>query len=127
MLTPAGQTVSFLTTVPVRNDPVDPATRSFNEIMRLLDRLPQSFPFRGAIIGAVPKPVQKVGPLELDPVSPMNFGFQWGVKPVFDLKSIGPPVEFEVGGAVNARYVLKLSRQAWITGAPTRPVRAGRF
>jgi peptidoglycan hydrolase-like protein with peptidoglycan-binding domain len=65
VLTPAGQTVSFLTTVPVRNDPVDPATRSFNEIMRLLDRLPQSFPFRGAIIGAVPRPVQKVGPLVL--------------------------------------------------------------
>ena len=47
MLTPAGQTVSFLTTAPVRNDPVDPATRSFNEIMRLLDRLPQSFPSVG--------------------------------------------------------------------------------
>jgi hypothetical protein len=44
VLTPAGQTVSFLTTVPVRNDPVDPATRSFNEIMRLLDHLPPSFP-----------------------------------------------------------------------------------
>jgi peptidoglycan hydrolase-like protein with peptidoglycan-binding domain len=108
VLTPAGQTVSFLTTVPVRNDPVDPATRSFNEIMRLLDHLPQSFPFRGTIIGAVPRPVQKVGPLELDPVSPMSFGFQWGVKPVFDLKSIGPPIQFAVGGAVNARYVLKL-------------------
>ena len=107
-LTPAGQTVSFLATAPVRNDPIDPATRSFNEIIRLLDRLPQSFPFRGTIIGAVPKPVRKVGPLELDPVSPMNFGFQWGVKPVFDLNSIGPPVQFAVGGAVNARYVLKL-------------------
>jgi hypothetical protein len=56
----------------------------------------------------VPAPVRKVGPLELDPVSPMSFGFQWGVKPVFDLKSIGPPVQFAVGGAVNARYVLKL-------------------
>ena len=108
VLTPAGQTVSFLTTVPVRNDPVDPATRSFNEIMRLLDHLPPSFPFRGAIIGAVPRPVQKVGPLELDPVSPMSFGFQWGVKPVFDLKSIGPPIQFAVGAAANARYVLKL-------------------
>jgi hypothetical protein len=108
VLTPAGQTVSFLTTVPVRSDPVDPATRSFNEIMRLLDRLPPSFPFRGTIIGAVPRPVLKVGPLELDPVSPMSFGFQWGVKPVFDLKSIGPPIQFAVGGAVNARYVLKL-------------------
>lgn len=108
VLTQAGQTVSFLATAPVRNDPIDPAMRSFNEIMRLLDRLPPSFPFRGTIIGAVPRPVRKVGPLELDPVSPMNFGFQWGVKPVFDLKSIGPPVQFAVGGAVNARYVLKL-------------------
>jgi peptidoglycan hydrolase-like protein with peptidoglycan-binding domain len=108
VLTPAGQTVTFLTTAPVRNDPVDPATRSFTEIMRLLDRLPQSFPFRGSIIGAVPRPVLKVGPLELDPVSPMSFGFQGGVKPVFELKSIGPPIQFAVGGAVNARYVLKL-------------------
>jgi peptidoglycan hydrolase-like protein with peptidoglycan-binding domain len=107
-LTASGQAVTFVTTAPVRNDPIDPATRSFSEIMRLLDRLPQSFPFRGTIIGAVPKPVTKVGPLELNPVSPMNFGFQWGVEPVFDLKSIGPPVEFKVGGDVNARYVLKL-------------------
>jgi hypothetical protein len=27
---------------------------------------------------------------------------------VFDLKSIGPPIQFAVGGAANARYVLKL-------------------
>jgi len=108
MLTPTGQTLTFLTTVPVRNDPIDPATRTFNEIMRLLDHLPPSFPFRGTIIGAVPRPVQKVGPLELDPVSPMNFGFKWGVNPLFDLKSVGPPIQFTVGGAVNARYVLKL-------------------
>ena len=107
--------MSFLTTVPVRNDPVDPATRSFNEIMRLLDRLPQSFPFRGTIIGAVPRPVQKIGPLELDPVSPMSFGYQWGVKPVFDLKSIGPPIQFAGGVAVNARYVLKLVDKPGLT------------
>jgi hypothetical protein len=107
-LTPAGQTITFLTTAPVRNDPVDPATASFLEIVRLLDHLPPTFPFRGAILGAVPKPVKKVGVLELDPVSPMTFGFQWGVSPVFDFKSIGPPVQFAVGGTVNARYVLKL-------------------
>ena len=107
-LTPVGQTVSFVITSPVRSDPVDPATASFLEIMRLLDRLPQNFPFRGSILGAVPKPVKKVGVLELDPVSPMTFGFQWGVKPVFDLKSIGPPVQFAVGLSGNARYVLKL-------------------
>ena len=107
-LTPVGQTISFVTTAPVRNDPVDPATASFTEIMRLLDRLPLTFPFRASILGAVPKPVRKVGPLELDPVAPMTFGFQWGVKPVFDLKSIGPPVNFAVGAAGNARYVIKL-------------------
>jgi len=107
-LTPNGQTVSFSLTAPVRNDPVDPATASFLEIMRLLDGLPQSFPFRASILGAVPKPVKKVGVLELDPVSPMTFGFQWGVKPVFDFKSIGPPVQFAVGASASARYVLKL-------------------
>ncbi len=107
-LTPAGQTVTFVMTAPVRNDPVDPATASFVEIIRLLDHLPPTFPFRGLILGAVPKPIKKVGPLELDPVSPMNFGFQWGVKPLFDLKTIGPPIQFAVGGAANARYVLKL-------------------
>ena len=92
-------------TIPI---PVDPATASFLEIMRLLDHLPPTFPFRGAILGAVPKPVKKVGVLELDPVSPMKFGFEWGVDPVFDFKSIGPPIQFAVGGTVNARYVLKL-------------------
>lgn len=107
-LTPAGQTMTFAVTSPVRNDPQDPATASFVEIMRLLDQLPQSFPFRGAIIGAVPKPVKKVGPLQLDPVAPMSFGFQWGVKPVFDFKSFGPPLQFAVGASANARYVLKL-------------------
>jgi len=107
-LTQAGQTMTFVLTAPVRNDPVDPATASFLEIMRLLDHLPPTFPFRASILGAVPKPVKKVGPLELDPVSPMSFGFQWGVSPVFDLKSIGPPVQFAVGASGNARYVLKL-------------------
>ena len=106
--TPAGQTLSFILTAPVRSDPVDPATASYLQIMRLLDQLPPTFPFRGAILGAVPKPLKKVGPLDLDPVSPMTFGFQWGVDPVFDFKSFGPPVQFAVGAALDARYVLKL-------------------
>jgi hypothetical protein len=38
----------------------------------------------------------------------MNFGFKWGVDPLFDLKSVGPPIQFTVGGEVKARYVLKL-------------------
>ena len=108
LLTPAGQTLTFALTTPVRNDPLDPAMASFTQITQLLSTLPPSFPFRGAIIGAVPKPVKKVGPLQLDPVAPMNFGFQWGVKPLFDLKSFGPPIEFAVGAGLNARYVIKL-------------------
>jgi len=52
--------------------------------------------------------VTKVGPLELDPVKPMSFGFKWGVKPLFDLKSVGPPAEFTVGVNPSARYTLKL-------------------
>ena len=87
---------------------MDPAARSSAQIIELLEHLPQSFPFRGTIIGAVPKPVRKVGFLELDPVSPMKFGFDWGVDPVFKLGSVGPPIEFKVGGEVNARYGLKL-------------------
>jgi hypothetical protein len=107
-LTSSGQALTFLSTAPVRNDPVDPAARSSAQIIELLEHLPQSFPFRGTIIGAVPKPVRKVGFLELDPVSPMKFGFDWGVDPVFKLGSVGPPIEFKVGGAINARYGLKL-------------------
>jgi peptidoglycan hydrolase-like protein with peptidoglycan-binding domain len=103
-----GQALNFTLTAPVRNDPGDPAVASFNQITQLLSGLPSNFPFRATLIGAVPKPVKKVGPLELDPVSPMSFGFKWGVKPLFDLKSIGPPIQFTVGAGVNARYVLQL-------------------
>jgi peptidoglycan hydrolase-like protein with peptidoglycan-binding domain len=103
-----GQALNFSLTAPVRNDPFDPAVASFNQIMQLLNGLPSNFPFRATLIGAVPKPVKKVGPLGLDPVSPMSFGFKWGVKPLFDLTSIGPPIEFKVGVGVNARYVLQL-------------------
>jgi hypothetical protein len=107
-LTPPGQTLTFLLTTPLRNDPADPAMASFQQIMRILNQLPQNFPFRGAILGAVPKPVKKVGPLALDPVNPMSFGFKWGVAPVFELKSLGPPINFLAGAKADARYVLKL-------------------
>ena len=103
-----GQAFTFALTAPVRNDPFDPAVASFNQIMHLLNGLPSNFPFRATLIDAVPKPVKKVGPLGLDPVTPMSFGFKWGVKPLFDLTSIGPPLEFKVGAGVNARYVLQL-------------------
>ena len=67
-LTPAGQTLNFILTAPVRNDPVDPATASHQQIMRLLDHLPPTVPFRGAILGAVPKPF--CGPLCQDSLLP---------------------------------------------------------
>jgi hypothetical protein len=104
-LTPAGQTMNFTFTTPVQNDPVDPRQQSFVQIVGLLSRLPPTFPFRAAIIGAVPKPRITVGQLEFDPVAPMAFGFKWGVKPLFDLKTIGPPPAFALGASVNARYV----------------------
>jgi hypothetical protein len=107
-LSQGGQALNLTLTAPVRNDPVDPRVVSFNQTIHLLNSLPQDFPFRATLIGLVPKPVIKVGPLELDPVSPMSFGFKWGVKPAFDLKSVGPPVQFAAGASANARYVLKL-------------------
>lgn len=103
-----GQMLNLTLTAPVRNDPLDPKVASFNQIMQLVNSLPPNFPFRALLIDQVPRPVKKVGPLELDPVSPMSFGFKWGVAPLFDLKSVGPPVEFALGVNPNARYVLKL-------------------
>ena len=60
-LTQTGQTMTFVMTAPVRNDPVDPATASFLEIMRLLDRLPPTFPFRGSILALYPNLSRKLG------------------------------------------------------------------
>ena len=98
-LTQRGQALNLTLTAPVRSDPVDPRVTSFNQIMHLLSFLPHDFPFRAFLIDQVPKPVKKVGP---------SFGFKWGIKPLFDLKSVGPPVEFAAGVNPSARYVLKL-------------------
>ena len=95
-----------------------PGDGQLTEIMRLLDHLPPTFPFRGAILGAVPRPVKKVGPLELDPVSPMSFGFQWGVKPVFDLKSSARPSS-SPSGERQRPLRAQADRQAWVAGATT--------
>ncbi|MBK8508400.1 MAG: peptidoglycan-binding protein [Candidatus Competibacteraceae bacterium] len=103
-----GQALNLTLTAPVRNDPLDPKVKSYQQIMHLLNFLPQNFPFRAFLLDKVPKPVTKVGPLELDPVKPMSFGFKWGVKPLFDLKSVGPPAEFTAGVNPSARYTLKL-------------------
>ena len=107
-LAPTGQTVDFLLKAPVQSDPLDPFTATSQEFVKLLDHLPQNFPFRASIIGAVPRPKYKVGVLELDPASPMSFGFRWGVSPLFDLKSVGPPPAFAVGASLNAACTIKV-------------------
>src|SRR5439155_23799619 len=65
-LTQGGQALNLTLTAPVRNDPADPRVTSFHQIMHLLSFLPPNFPFRAFLIDQVPKPVKKVGPLELD-------------------------------------------------------------
>jgi peptidoglycan hydrolase-like protein with peptidoglycan-binding domain len=99
-LTPQGQTLVWNVTVPVRNDPQDPTARSQGQVLQLLQTLPQSFPFRAQIIGAVPQPVRSPGP------AGPSAGFQWGVAPLFELNKLGPPVEFAGGVKGQARYTL---------------------
>ncbi|CAN5150338.1 hypothetical protein BH20ACI1_BH20ACI1_24930 [soil metagenome] len=102
-LNPQGQTLNLTITVPSRNDPQDPAVRSFNQIVQLLETLPPNFPFRTAIIGAVPNPIKKIGDLSL--------GFDWGISPIFDLKKIAGPTEFSVGANGKASYTLGVINQ----------------
>jgi len=99
-LTAQGQTLAFVLNVPVRNDPIDPTARSQQQVLQLLQTLPANFPFRAAIIGALPQPVKTPG----DP----DRGFKWGVDPVFDLRKLGSPVEFGVGLKGQARYTVQV-------------------
>lgn len=99
-LTAQGQTLAFVLNVPVRNDPLDPTARSQQQVLQLLQTLPANFPFRAAIIGALPQPVKTPG----DP----DRGFKWGVDPVFDLRKLGSPVEFGVGLKGQARYTVQV-------------------
>lgn len=97
-----GQLLALGLTAPVRNDPLDPALKSFRQIVQLLDTLPASFPFRATLIGAVPNPVKTIGDI--------SSGFRWGVEPLFDLKKIAGPTEFAAGAGVNAGYTINVLR-----------------
>ena len=99
-LTAQGQTLAFVLNVPVRNDPQDPTARSQQQVLQLLQTLPANFPFRAAIIGALPQPIKTPG----DP----DRGFKWGIDPVFDLRKLGAPVEFAVGLQGQARYTVQV-------------------
>ena len=95
-----GQLIVLNLTVPARNDPVDPALKSFRQIVQLLETLPPNFPFRAAIVGAVPNPIKVIGDI--------SSGFKWGIEPVFDLKRISGPTEFVVGARANASYTINI-------------------
>jgi peptidoglycan hydrolase-like protein with peptidoglycan-binding domain len=95
-----GQVLALSLTVPTRNDPTDPALKSFRQIVNLLETLPASFPFRAALIGAVPNPVKVVGDI--------SSGFRWGIEPVFDLKKLAGPTEFAAGASANASYTINV-------------------
>jgi peptidoglycan hydrolase-like protein with peptidoglycan-binding domain len=95
-----GQVLALSLTVPTRNDPIDPALKSFRQIVNLLETLPASFPFRAALIGAVPNPVKVVGDI--------SSGFKWGIEPVFDLKKLAGPTEFAAGAGANASYTINV-------------------
>lgn len=103
-LNTTGQILNLTLNAPSRNDPDDPALKSFRQIVQLLDTLPPNFPFRAMIINAVPNPVKKIGDLE--------FGFQWGIEPLFDLKQLTGPTEFLVGATGDASYTLKVINRA---------------
>ena len=95
-----GQVIVLSLTVPSRNDPVDPAVKSFRQIVQLLETLPPNFPFRAQIIGAVPNPIKVIGDI--------SSGFKWGFDPVFDLKKLSGPPEFAVGAGANASYTINV-------------------
>lgn len=104
-INPAGQVLNLSMAVPSRSDPADPAQKSYQQIVGLLQTLPSNFPFRAAIIDAVPKPVTVPAG-----VGTVKFGFDWGVSPLFDVKAISPP-EYSYGAEVKAKYVLRLVDQ----------------
>ena len=89
-LTPAGQTMTFVITPRygmIRWTPRRPASwRSCGSWIACRRHSPSGEPS----LALYRDLSRKSGLLDLDPVSPMSFGFKWGVKPVFDLKSIGP-------------------------------------
>jgi peptidoglycan hydrolase-like protein with peptidoglycan-binding domain len=97
-----GQLLTLSLTVPTRNDPVDPALKSFRQIVQVLQTLPANFPFKATLIGAVPNPVKVIGDI--------SSGFQWGVDPVFDLKKLAGPTEFAAGASANASYTINVLR-----------------
>lgn len=97
-----GQVLALNLTVPTRNDPVDPALKRFRQIVQVLQNLPDKFPFKATLIGAVPNPVAVIG----DVAS----AFQWGVTPLFDLKKIPRPTEFAAGAGVDASYTVNVLR-----------------
>jgi hypothetical protein len=90
-------------TAPTRQDPTDPAVRSRNAIIELIDDLPVNSKFKALLISKIPNPVHKI--------SPPDAGFKWGASPLFDPFD---PKGFGVSG--NAQFTLRITEG--VNGVP---------
>jgi hypothetical protein len=86
----------FQTTVPQRNDPLDPHVQSFQNIVSLIRSTDLGPDAEDLLISFVPKPVTVF--------TPPTPGFDWGASPLFDPFD---PIGFGVKG--NARFTFQLS------------------
>lgn len=85
----------FKTLVPLRNDPLDPHVKSFNDVVALIRNTDLGPEVEDLLISFVPKPVTVF--------SPPTPGFDWGAAPLFDPFD---PTGFGVKG--NARFTFQL-------------------
>ena len=86
----------FKTTVPQRNDPVDPHVQSFLNVVSLIRDTNLGKDTEDLLISFVPKPITVF--------TPPTPGFDWGASPLFDPFD---PIGFGVKG--NARFTFQLS------------------
>ena len=95
-LSAPGNALGFKITVPTRKDPDDPAVRSRQAIVELIDDLPVNSKFKAFLISKVPNAVTKI--------SPPESGFQWGVAPLFNPFD---PTGF--GASADASFTVRVS------------------
>jgi hypothetical protein len=84
-------------TVPTRQDSLDPAVRSRQAIVEMIENLPVNSKFKAFIVSQVPNTVEKI--------SPPSSGFQWGLAPLFNPLD---PKGFGLSG--NARFTVSVTQ-----------------
>jgi hypothetical protein len=87
--------LAFKFTVPTRKDALDPAVRSRQTIVEMIDNLPLNSKFKAFLSSQVPDPVTKI--------SPPSSGFKWGAAPLFNPLD---PKGFGVKG--NAKFTVRI-------------------